>query len=61
MEEGRTMKKKLVVYYAGEWAERLLTVSRCKDISYFVDEERTDVFSGGGTRMFARALVEGKP
>ena len=41
------MKKKLVVYYAGEWAERLLTVSRCKDISYFVDEERTDVFSGG--------------
>lgn len=55
------MKKKLVVYYAGEWAERLLTVSRCKDISYFVDEERTDVFSGGGTRMFARALVEGKP
>lgn len=44
------MKKKLVVYYAGEWAERLLTVSRCKDISYFVDEERTDVYRFSGSR-----------
>ena len=40
--------KKLVVFYAGEWAERLLTIARCKDIAYFVDEEKTGVFSGGG-------------
>lgn len=39
--------KKLVVFYAGEWAERLLTIARCKDIAYFVDEEKTGVFSGG--------------
>ena len=44
--------KKLVVFYAGEWAERLLTIARCKDIAYFVDEEKPGVFSGGGTCLF---------
>ena len=37
--------KKLVVYYAGIWAERLLTVERYKEIAYFVDDADKDIIA----------------
>ena len=31
--------KKLVVYYPGKWAERLLTLERYREVAYFIDDE----------------------
>lgn len=33
------MKKKLVVFYPGKWAESLLTIERYKEISFFVTDD----------------------
>ena len=30
--------KKLIVYYSGTWSEKLLTIDRYKEVSYFVDD-----------------------
>lgn len=34
--------KKLIIYYPGKWAERLLTLERYKEVSYFVADEVAD-------------------
>ena len=42
--------KKLIVYYAGVWAERLLTIERYKRVEYFVDNvQKIDKFIGIGS------------
>ncbi|MCR4646386.1 MAG: hypothetical protein K5695_13435, partial [Oscillospiraceae bacterium] len=46
--------KKLIVYYAGEWAERLLTVERYKEVAYFIEDapqaENTDFWGIGAAK-----------
>lgn len=45
--------KKIIVYYCGKWAERLLTVERYKETAYFIDDdppvEGTVSFLGEGS------------
>ena len=45
--------KKIIVYYCGKWAERLLTVERYKETAYFIDDdppvEGTVSFFGEGS------------
>ena len=43
--------KKLIVYCAGKWAEKLLTIERYKEVAYFIetdpcDRKNTDFFGG---------------
>ncbi len=41
--------KKLIIYYAGIWAERLLTIDRYKKVDYFVDHiQQKEEFKGIG-------------
>lgn len=30
--------KKMIIYYAGEWAEKLLTINRINSVDYFIDD-----------------------
>ncbi len=36
------MMKKMIVYCAGEWAQKLLTIERYKEIEYFIESEPGD-------------------
>lgn len=54
--------KKLVIFYAGAWAEQLLTVARAKKVAYFVDDDHVgEVFSGGDRCPFNSNALAGAP
>ena len=56
--------KKIIIYYAGKWAENLLTIDRYKKVDYFIDEaaaaEGTVSFLGAGSEkpVFAPDILD---